>query len=73
MYITLRAARTNAGMTIEEAAKAAGVSPSSLRNWEKGRSEPRVGDFVNLCHLYKAPMDSVFLPSMSRKLDVPLQ
>ena len=36
----LRAARDKAGLTVEQAAKAAGVSPRTWAHWEKGSRLP---------------------------------
>ena len=35
LKITLKAARVNAGLTLEEAAKTLGISRSTLISWEK--------------------------------------
>ena len=40
MQITLRAARINAGLSREKAAKLIGVSSYTIANWETGKSYP---------------------------------
>ncbi len=40
MQISLKAARTNAGLTQEEAAEKIGVSKDAIRAWEKHKSFP---------------------------------
>lgn len=42
MGITLKAARVNAGLTQEQAAKALGVTEQTIINYEKGRRYPDV-------------------------------
>lgn len=63
--ISLAAARVNAGMTQEKAAKALNVSKQTILNWEKGRSVPSISQARELSNLYKIPMDNIFLPSES--------
>jgi DNA-binding XRE family transcriptional regulator len=38
-YLTLRGARINVGLTLEQAAQKLGISKYSLSNYEKGRSQ----------------------------------
>lgn len=65
LQITLAAARVNAGMTQEEAAKEMRVSKNTLVNWEKGVSEPSITQGRELAELYKIPLDNIFLPTKS--------
>nr|DAL90253.1 MAG TPA: helix-turn-helix domain protein [Caudoviricetes sp.] len=58
--ITLKAARVNAGLTQEQAAKELGISRSTLRNWEIGKSFPKQPDISAMCELYKIPFDVLF-------------
>lgn len=58
--ITLKAARVNAGYTQEEAAKALGVSRSTLSNWETGVSYPKQPEIVSMCRLYDVTFDALF-------------
>lgn len=67
--ITLAAARINAGMTQEEAAKAVGVSKWTIINWEKGRNSPKYSQMVKLCEIYKMPLDAIFLPETLLKVE----
>lgn len=48
----LSGARSNAGLTQADVAKALLVSTETLNNWEQGRSEPRLSDLKTLCVLY---------------------
>lgn len=67
--ISLAAARINANMTQEEAAKAIGVSKWTIINWEKGRISPKYNQMVKLCEVYKMPLDAIFLPDTLLKVD----
>ena len=65
LTITLAAARVNAGMTQDEAAKALHVTKQTLVNWEKGAAEPRISQARAISDLYKMPLDNIFLPVKS--------
>lgn len=67
--ISLAAARVNANMTQEEAAKAMNVSKSTIVNWEKGRNSPKYSQMVRLCEIYQMPMDYIFLPDIPPKVE----
>jgi DNA-binding XRE family transcriptional regulator len=62
MAWSIKAARVNAGLTQKEAAKALGVSETTVMKWEKGASVPLADKFVEMCRLYNVSMDDVFLP-----------
>lgn len=59
MQISLKAARINAGITIDQAAKAANVSYGTIRNWESGKTTPGIGKFRALCQLYGVSMADI--------------
>ena len=63
MKMTLRAARINAGMTQEQAAKQVNVDVSTIAKWEKGKTYPTIDRFTVLCGAYGVAMDDIFLPS----------
>lgn len=65
MKITLKAARVNAGLTQEEAAKSMNIDRTTLINWEKGKTFPKATQLMGLCDIYNAPMDDIFLSSQS--------
>ena len=65
MQISLAAARVNAGMTQEDAAKALNVGKQTIVSWEKGTSEPKMSQSRALSELYKMPLDYIFLPQKS--------
>jgi len=62
LKITMKAARVNAGLTLDQAAKKIGVTKMTLINWEKGRTAPKPADFEYLCKIYQMPRDYIFLP-----------
>ena len=45
-------ARQEAGLTLSLASHLAGVKPSTLRDWERDRSEPRVNKLVALAGIF---------------------
>ena len=59
--VSLKAARVNAGLSQDKAAKAMGVSNATICSWELEKSYPDVMQFEKLCKLYSAPTDCVFL------------
>lgn len=59
MKISLAAARVNAGMTQGEVAKALNVTPNTIVNWEKGRSEPSIEQARIMGDLFKMPLDGI--------------
>lgn len=58
--ITLKAARVNAGLTQEDVAEKMGVAVTTVRNWEKGNTDPKLSQFVMLCEIYGVSYDSIF-------------
>lgn len=63
LKISLEAARVNAEMTQTEAAKAMNVTVNTLINWEKGRSEPSIGQARKIAKLYNVPLNAIFFMS----------
>lgn len=59
--ISLKAARINAGLTQEDAAKKIGVSKQSLSNWECGRNTPKATELMGLCEIYGVPAEMLSL------------
>lgn len=60
LKITLAAARVNKGLKQGDAAKALGVMPQTLRNWEKGKTFPKASQLAKLCDLYGVTTDHIF-------------
>ena len=50
--ITLEAARVNAGMTQDDAARALHVTKQTIVNWEKGRTAPTVKKAQLISEIY---------------------
>ena len=62
--VTLPVARKIANLRQRDLASALGVSESTVVNWEKGRSEPTVGQAMMISEVTGIPLDSIiFLPS----------
>ena len=57
--LTLKAARVNADLTQGEAAKKLGVAPSTIRNWEKGKSLPSADKIDSVCEVYGLPYNDI--------------
>ena len=65
IQISLKAARVNAGLTQEEAAKRLQITKQTLLNWEKGMSEPSISQARQLEQIYGLALDYIFLPMKS--------
>lgn len=66
MAITLKAARINAGLTQEQAAKIIDVSADTIRKWERAKSFPNVLQIRRIENAYGvAYNDIIFLRSTS--------
>lgn len=64
--ITLKAARVNANLTLDKAAKSLGTTKQTLISYEKGSTSPTVEKLEEMCKLYGCRMESIsFLPSES--------
>lgn len=57
--ITLKAARVNAGYTQAEVAEKIGVAPSTVRNWESGKTFPKQPAIELMCVLYGTTYDNI--------------
>lgn len=62
--ITLKAARVNAGIKQSEAAKAIGVSRSTIARYEKDPGAMTCSNFYKLCALYGVKGDLIFCPNV---------
>ena len=53
--------RQNAGLTAQSVAQALDVAESTVRNWDKGRSEPKLklGQVKRLTELYQCSLDDL--------------
>lgn len=59
LQISLRAARVNRGYAIKDVSARIGVHPSTVYNWEKGRSAPDFVQMKKLCALYGLTVDDI--------------
>ena len=59
--ISLKAARVNAEMLQEVAAARLHVDTATLRSWERGKTVPSYDKVLEMCRLYKYPIDYIFL------------
>ena len=57
--ITCKAARVNAGYTQGKAASELGVSVSTIKNWETGKTFPKQPDIEKMCALYGCTYDCI--------------
>lgn len=57
--LTLRAARVNKGLSIDQAAYTLRISESTLFSWEMGRTFPRVDDIDRLLAFYGLEYEEV--------------
>ena len=61
--MTLKMLRVRDNLTQEAAAKALGISPSTLSKWESGKSFPDVLDINKIENFYRINYnDIIFLP-----------
>jgi transcriptional regulator with XRE-family HTH domain len=58
---TIRQARERRGWTQLQVAIQLGVTPVTIYNWERGKSEPRVSQFRQLARLFAVSMDDLAL------------
>lgn len=59
MEITIKAARTNAGLTQTETAKALGIGKGTLINYEKYRTIPDINMALRMAALYGISIDRI--------------
>lgn len=63
LRITLKAARTNARLTQQEAADKIGVTVDTIGNWERAKSFPNALQIRRIEEIYGVPYDGlIFLP-----------
>lgn len=67
MKISLKAARVNASMTQEEAAKEIDVHRQSIMAWENGDTPIKTAQLMALCQIYNVSIDNIILPEKSTK------
>lgn len=58
---SMKQLRLDAGLRAEDVASHVGVAHSSVRNWEQGRTEPKlkVSQVAKLCQLYHCTIEDL--------------
>jgi transcriptional regulator with XRE-family HTH domain len=57
--ISLKAARVNAGMTMESVCEVLNISKTTIFNWENGNTIPDADMALKLSKLYKMPLENI--------------
>ena len=60
--ITLKAARVNAELTLDDVAEIMGKSKQSIENWEKGKTPIKYSDLLKLSEIYEMPVKYIRIP-----------
>ena len=60
--ISLKAARINANLTLEDVSKEVGVSVPTLSKWENYITFPTARQLKSQCRLYNQSMDDIYVP-----------
>ena len=60
--VTLRAARVNAELSLDEAAERIGKSKQSIVNWESGKTPIKYSDLLKLSEIYEMPIEYIRVP-----------
>ena len=60
--ITLKAARVNAELTLDDVAERIGKSKQSIENWENGKTPIKYSDLIKLSELYEMPVEYIRMP-----------
>jgi len=63
--VKLAACRANTGMTQREYGAALGVDPTTVYNWEAGRTVPGLPMLQKISELSDVPLSLIFLPEQS--------
>lgn len=59
MVITLKAARVNAGLTLDEVAKKLNKTRRTIWCWETGRTKPDFDSIKKICAIYGLTFDCI--------------
>ena len=60
--ITLKAARVNAELTLDDVAERIGKSKQSIENWENGKTPIKYSDLLKLSEIYEMPVKYIRMP-----------
>lgn len=67
--VSLAAARINVKLTQIEMARAIGVHPSTIKNWESGKFQPDFNQVKRISEVTHIPIDFIFLPDNLQKVE----
>lgn len=67
MQISLKAARVNADLTQEQAAKLVGKTKQTIVNWENGVTEIKYRDLIALSKIYDMPLEMMKTPEKRKR------
>ena len=60
--ITLKAARVNAELTLDDVAERIGKSKQTIENWENGKTPIKYSDLLKLSEIYEMPVKYIRIP-----------
>ena len=60
--ITLKAARVNAELTLDDVAERIGKSKQSIENWGNGKTPIKYSDLLKLSEIYEMPIEYIRMP-----------
>jgi len=63
-------AREKAGLSVDSAAKKAGVKPEQLTGWETGTDRPSIPQLRKLATVYRRPLAAFYLPEAPTRFEV---
>lgn len=67
--LTLKAVRTNAGLTQDGLAEKLGVSRKMVADWETGKAEMRPAYLLAICYITGFNADDILLPVVYSKIE----
>lgn len=67
MKVSMKALRTNAGLTQKQAGELLGVTKRTVHSWESNRTAPTVVQLMKMCEIYGCSPDDFFLPDKLAK------
>lgn len=59
--ISLKAARVNADLTLDQASQMLGVNKRTLWSWENGKTEPKTSKVEEMSRIYNIPISYFFI------------
>lgn len=67
LRISLKAARVNAELTQDEAARIMHKTKQTIVNWESGATDIKYNDLIALCELYHMPLEYIKMPEKKKQ------